>query len=105
VIAGYPGQLWATVEGNLTYPLDHGAAGLVLYLIVAAALIAIGLVAMHRPRGDAYWLMAHGAILGSVILLLVAANPQGYRLELVFVPVIACGFAIALNRLVAVSPR
>lgn len=99
VIAGYPGQLWATLEGNLTYPLDHGTAGLVLYVFVAAAIVALALTALRRPRGDAFWLMAHGTILGCVILLLVAANPQGYRLELVFVPVIATGFAIALTRL------
>ncbi len=105
VIAGYPAQLWVTIEGNLTYPLDHGAAGLVLYAVVAVALAAIALVALRRPRGDAYWLMAHGAIVGCVVLLLVANNPQGYRLELVFVPAIATGFAIALSRFLELSRR
>lgn len=98
ILSGYPGQLWATIEGNLTYPLEHGTAGLLLYAVVAASLAAIVLVAVRRARGDAFWLMAHGAILGCVVLLLVANNPQGYRLELVFVPAIAAGFAIALSR-------
>lgn len=105
VIAGYPGQLWATIEGNLIYPLDRGTAGLALYAVVAAAVVAIALVAARRPRGDSYWLMAHGAILGSAVLLLIANNPQGYRLELVFVPVVASGFAIALARLGGRQPR
>ncbi len=104
VLAGYPGQLWATIEGNLSYPLDHGTAGLILYAFLAATLVAVALVALRRPRGDAFWLMAHGAILGCVVLLLIAANPQGYRLELVFVPVIASGFAIALSRLAGSQP-
>ncbi len=97
IAAGYPGQLWATIHGNLTYPLERGTAGLLLYGVVAVCLAAILLVALWRARGDAFWLTAHGAILGCVILLLVANNPQGYRLELVFVPVIAAGFALALR--------
>lgn len=109
IASGYPGQLWATIEGNLTYPLEHGTAGLALYAVVAVSLAAIVLVAVRRPRGDAFWLICRGAILGCVVLLLVANNPQGYRLELVFVPVIAAGFAIALSRgaarLSAGSPR
>jgi hypothetical protein len=102
-LAGYPAQLWATIDGNLTYPLDHGPAGLLLYGVLAAAIAAITLVALRRPRGDGYWQMAHGAILGCVVLLLIANNPQGYRLELVFVPVIATGFALALSRLRTLS--
>ncbi|HET6998434.1 MAG TPA: hypothetical protein VFI03_07565 [Solirubrobacterales bacterium] len=105
VIAGYPDQLWATIHGNLTYPLDRGKAGLVLYAVVAVAIAAIAFVVVRRPRGDTYWLTAHGAILGCVVLLLVANNPQGYRLELVFVPAIATGFAIVLTRLQALSRR
>jgi hypothetical protein len=105
VIDGYPGQLWATIDGNLTYPLEHGPPGLLLYGVVAAAIAAIALVVARRPRGDAFWLAQRGAILGCVALLLVANNPQGYRLELVFVPAIAAGFAIALSRLAAVVSR
>jgi hypothetical protein len=101
VIDGYPDQLWNTIEGNLTYPAERGTAGLLLYAVVAVALVAVVLVALRRPRGDAFWLAAHGSILGSIVLLLVANNAQGYRLELVFVPVIAAGFALAINRAAA----
>jgi hypothetical protein len=97
ILSGYPGQLWATVHGNLTYPLERGTAGLALYGVVAVSLLAIVLVIVHRPRRDPFWLIAHGAIVGCVVLLLVANNPQGYRLELVFIPVIAAGFALALR--------
>jgi hypothetical protein len=103
VISGYPGQLWFTIQGNLEYPLHHGALGLALYAVVAVSIAAIALAIWQRPRGDAYWLVVRGATLGCVVLLLIANNPQGYRLELVFVPVIATGFAIAASRLLSVS--
>ncbi len=105
IASGYPAQLWSTVHGNLTYPLEHGTAGLLLYGVVAVSLVAIALVAWRRARGDAFWLMAHGAILGCIVLLLVANNPQGYRLELVFIPVIAAGFALALSYCAAAISR
>ena len=34
------------------------------------------------------------AIPGSIVLLLLANNPQAYRLELVFVPMAAVGLAV-----------
>jgi len=101
IVSGYPGQLQATIEGNLTYPAERGMAGLLLYPVVAVCLAAILLVILRRARRDAFWLAAHGAILGCVVLLLIANNPQGYRLELVFAPVIAAGFALVLDRAVA----
>jgi hypothetical protein len=105
VLAGYPAQLWITIQGNATYPAERSTAGLVLYLVVAVAIAAIVLVAARRPRWDAFWLVQRGAILGCVVLLLVANNPQGYRLELVFVPVVAAGFAIALSRFAGLLAR
>jgi len=70
---------------NLTYPLEHGTAGLLLYGVVAVSLAAIVLVARaSRPRRR---LLADGTR-GDPRLrrpALVANNPQGYRLELVFV--------------------
>jgi hypothetical protein len=99
VLSGYPAQLRHTIEGNLTYPFERGRPGLLLIPVVVAALAAILLAAVRRPLGDSFWLMTRGAILGCAALLLLANNPQGYRLELVFVPVIAIGFATVLSRL------
>ncbi len=105
VASGYPDQLWATIRGNLEYPLEHGKFGLALYVVVAAGIAALCLAAFRRARGDAFWLAVRGAIAGCVILLLVANNPQGYRLELVFVPAIAAGFALAITWLVPLLRR
>jgi hypothetical protein len=38
------------------------------------------------------------AIPGGIVLLLLANNPQAYRLELIFVPVAAVGLALLAQR-------
>jgi hypothetical protein len=56
-----------------------------------------------RPsRGDPYFSLMKAAIPGSVLLLLLANNPQAYRLELVLVPIAAVGLGVLA---VAVSAR
>lgn len=96
VLDGYPGLLWATIKGNLTYPSELGVIGPPFYLAIALAAALILYALMQRPSGDPFWLAMRGAALGCLVLLLVAANPQGYRLELVFLPVLAAGLARAL---------
>lgn len=97
VLAGYPDLLWTTISGNATYPLDLGLLGPPFYLAIVAAAALIVYAIARRPRHDAFWLATRGAALGCVALLLVANNPQGYRLELVFLPVVAVGLARALT--------
>jgi hypothetical protein len=41
------------------------------------------------------------AIPGCIVLLLLANNPQAYRLELVFVPIAAVGLAVLATQLIA----
>jgi hypothetical protein len=65
--------------------------------------VALVLVALRRPSGDPFWFVLRGSIVGCAVLLLVANNPQGYRLELVFVPAIAAGFALALAYLLPLA--
>jgi hypothetical protein len=45
------------------------------------------------------------AIPGCVLLLLLANNPQAYRLELVFLPIAAVGLAVLVERLAGVAQR
>ena len=57
---------------------------------------------MTRPsRGDPYFSLMKAAIPGCVVLLLLANNPQAYRLELVLVPIAAVGLAVLAIRLLA----
>jgi hypothetical protein len=93
VIRGYPRQLWTTLEQNLRYPLDYPfpvAAVLYLGLIALGALVVIFL---WRAGREPYFDVHRGAMIGYVLFLAVAANPQGYRLELIGLPTLAVALA------------
>jgi hypothetical protein len=89
--------LWVVAIAALSITRDATAlyAGLAL---AAAALVAL----VARPSGgDPYFSLMKASLPGCVLLLLLANNPQAYRLELVFVPMAAVGLAILAMRLVA----
>jgi hypothetical protein len=97
--AHYMEQLGHTIGEDLTYPTDFALpVAVVLYLGLAVALAALVAVMLKRSRGDAYFSLMKAAIPGSILLLLLANNPQAYRLELVFVPIAAVGLAILAMR-------
>jgi hypothetical protein len=99
VLTNYPEQLWRTVSTDLTYPVDFPIpVAAVLYVglaLAAATLVAV----LARPAGrDPYFSLMKAAIPGCFVLLLLANNPQAFRLELVFVPVAAVGLALLIQR-------
>jgi hypothetical protein len=102
VASGYLDQLWRTISTDLTYPADF-ALPVAIALYAGLALAAAALVALvARPSGgDPYFSLMKASLPGCVLLLLLANNPQAYRLELVFVPMAAVGLAILAMRLVA----
>jgi hypothetical protein len=101
-LSHYLPQLRGTVDGNFTYPSTLGILGpaFAVFLVITIALLAAAL--SRRPRGDAFWAATWGTAIGCVLLVLLAANPQGYRLELVFAPVVGAGLA---RLLAALTPR
>jgi len=102
VASGYLDQLWRTISTDLTYPADF-AIPVAVALYAGLALAAVALIALlaRPPGGDPYFSLMKAALPGCVLLLLLANNPQAYRLELVFVPMAAVGLAILAVRLVA----
>jgi hypothetical protein len=102
VASGYLDQLWRTISTDLTYPVDF-ALPVAIALYAGLALAAAALIALlARPSsGDPYYSLMKASLPGCVLLLLLANNPQAYRLELVFVPMAAVGLAILAMRLVA----
>jgi hypothetical protein len=99
VASGYLDQLWRTISTDLTYPVDFNPlVGAVLYLGLALAAAALVALALRPSRGDPYFSLMKAAIPGSVVLLLLANNPQAYRLELVLVPMAAVGLAVLARR-------
>jgi hypothetical protein len=102
VASGYLDQLWRTVSTDLSYPVDFAApVAVVLYAGLALAVAALVALVARPSRGDPYFSLMKAAIPGCVVLLLLANNPQAYRLELVLVPVAAVGLAVLAMRLLA----
>jgi hypothetical protein len=102
VASGYLDQLWRTISTDLTYPVDFAApVAVVLYAGLALAIAALVAVVARPARGDPYFSLMKAAIPGCILLLLLANNPQAYRLELVLVPIAAVGLAILAVSVVA----
>lgn len=99
VTSGYFDQLWRTISTDLTYPVDFSIpVAIVLYAGLALAAAALVALVTRPSRGDPYFSLMKAAIPGCVALLLLANNPQAYRLELVFVPIAAVGLAVLALR-------
>jgi hypothetical protein len=102
VASGYLDQLWRTISTDLSYPADFSLpAAVVLYAGIGLAAVALAAVVARPSRGDPYFSLMKAAIPGCLLLLLLANNPQAYRLELVFVPVVAVGLAFLAVKLLA----
>jgi hypothetical protein len=102
VASGYLDQLWRTISTDATYPVDFPApVAVVLYAGLLLALAALVAVVARPSRGDPYFSLMKAAIPGSVLLLLLANNPQAYRLELVLVPMAAVGLGVLAVTLAA----
>ena len=102
VASGYLDQLWRTISTDATDPLKFPAPVAVLFYAGLALAIAALVTVVARPsRGDPYFSLMKAAIPGCIVLLLLANNPQAYRLELVFVPIAAVGLAVLATHLIA----
>jgi Dolichyl-phosphate-mannose-protein mannosyltransferase len=99
VASGYLDQLWRTISTDFNDPLKFPIpVAIVLYAGLALAVAALVAVAARPSRGDPYFSLMKAALPGCVVLLLLANNPQAYRLELVFVPMAAVGLAVLAVR-------
>ena len=102
VASGYLDQLWRTISTDFNDPLKFSIpVAIVLYAGLALAVAALVAVAARPSRGDPYFSLMKAALPGCVVLLLLANNPQAYRLELVFVPMAAVGLAVLAVRLLS----
>lgn len=105
VIAHYAHQLWYTITSNIEYPLNAGVGAPVMYLGLAFVSLLCVSVVVRPSRGDAYWTVIQTSGIGGVLLLLLAANPQGFRYELVFVPIVATGLALGWTQAATLRRR
>ncbi|MBA3262610.1 MAG: glycosyltransferase family 39 protein [Thermoleophilaceae bacterium] len=104
VATHYFDQLWRTISTDLTYPVDFPAPVVVLlYAGIVLAIAALVALVTRPSCGDTYFSLMKAAIPGCVLLLLLANNPQAYRLELVFVPIAAVGLAVLADRVLSIE--
>lgn len=91
VAGDYPPALGRVFEGNLDYVLHNPVTA-------AVFLGGMGLLLFLSPRGDPFFRLTRWSLLGCALLLALALNPTSFRLELVFVPLVAVGLALGCER-------
>jgi hypothetical protein len=93
ILPRYPKVMLEVLKEDLTYPLHAQAPYSTISFILAPAVI-LGLVLLFKRSRDPLVTLMQGGALGALATVLVAANFTGLRLELVFVPAVATGFAL-----------
>ena len=93
----YPDALRGVLDQDFELLTRHTP---VTGLVVVVALVA--LVLLRRGEDD-YFRLVRAAAVGCALMILVQPNPTGLRLELVFVPVLAVGLALALERVLRLA--
>ncbi len=94
VLDRYPGALWRVAREDFeSLTRVTPVTGLVVVVALAALFV-------WRRRPDPYFGLMRAAALACVGMIALQPNPTGLRLELVFVPVLAVGVALALEAVV-----
>jgi hypothetical protein len=104
VLHRYWPQLRNTVETNLRYPQELPLSPVIYVGLIGLALAVLYLL-VTAPQDDPYFALARGSVIGAVVMLAIAVNPQGFRLELVLVPAVAIALAHVASRLWLASER
>lgn len=93
ILPRYPKEMFAVLKEDLTYPLHERAPYSTISLVLAPVVI-LGLILLFKRSRDPLVTLMQGSALGALATVLVAANYTNLRLELVFVPAVACGLAL-----------
>lgn len=98
ILARYPHAVLATLGSDLSYPFRVGEPYSALALAFAIPAIA-GLWLMFRAPRSPFLTLMRGAAVAAFTLVLLSPNYTELRLELVFVPAIATGLALLVERI------
>jgi hypothetical protein len=93
ILPKYPKAIFAVLKEDLTYPLHERAPYSTISAVLAPAMI-LGLILLFKRSRDPLVTLMQGSAVGALATVLVAVNYTGLRLELVFVPAVACGLAL-----------
>jgi hypothetical protein len=97
ILRHYPGALVELARANGGF-LRNGEWYTGLYLVGGVVLLLVLAIRGHYRSSPVTMLMTAGAI-GSLLYVLAAPSFSAFRLELVFVPIAAYGFALAADAL------
>jgi hypothetical protein len=93
ILARYPKMMLEVLKEDLTYPLHERAPYSTISFLLAPAMV-LGLILLFKRSRHPLVTLIQGSALGALATVLLAANYTGLRLELVFVPAVATGFAL-----------
>jgi hypothetical protein len=101
---------WSFIMGEYPSHLGNVAGRYVDYAagsphVVLLFLAGVACALLLAPRKDPFFVLLQGSLLGYLALLVVGPTFSLFRYELVLVPLVAAGFALAGQRLVAAVPR
>jgi hypothetical protein len=100
ILGEYPHRAATVLRYDLEYPLDTAIPVLTAAMGI---LVIVGLVRLYArsDRDDPFLILARGAGFGGLITVLITMNYSNARLELVLIPSIATGLALAGERVAA----
>jgi len=85
----YLSNLHSVEKNDLSYAVDHPGTA-------AAAIIALGCLFVVRRNGDPFFTLARAAAVACFAYVALLPNYTGFRLELVFIPIVGAGLALAI---------
>jgi hypothetical protein len=94
----YPENLRELVGSDAGYGAHLGAEGILWYLGLAVALYGLFLLVKRVPIGDAFFRLAAYALPGAALYVLLFGRYSDLRQEIVFLPSLAVGLALAVER-------
>jgi len=97
ILERYPGAVLDLIGDDLAYPFNVAAPYPLLAFVFLVPVLA-GLWLLLRCGRGSFPTLIRAAAVGGVLTLLLSPNYTGLRLELVFVPAIATGFALLAER-------
>jgi hypothetical protein len=102
VVREYPAALWSMVHDDLFLPrlsFWTSSQAMLWYLAGTIVVLALILLLAKSTREDSFFRLMRATLLGAAAFMALAVLYSALRLELVFVPAVAVGFALLIDAL------
>jgi hypothetical protein len=102
VVREYPAALWSMVHDDLFLPrlsFWTSSQAMLWYLAGTIVVLALILLLAKSTREDSFFRLMRATLLGAAAFMALAVLYSALRLELVFAPAVAVGFALLIDAL------